>query len=73
MASLYLQRRRTQAFRALMLEAALRQTVVAAVGYATIDGEMVSYMAGEAAIRNGTAVLVGGLLVGTVLSQDTID
>lgn len=56
-----------------MLEIAFHRTVVAAVGYATIDGEMVSHMAGEAAIRNGTAVLIGELLVGTVLSSDTID
>jgi hypothetical protein len=56
-----------------MLEIALRQSVAAAIGYVTIDGELVSHMAGEAAIRNGTAVLIGGLLVGTVQSPDTID
>lgn len=73
MASLFLQRRRTQAFRVLMLEVAFHQTVAVAESYTTIDGEVVSYAAGEAAIRNGTAVLIGGLLVGAVRSQDAIE
>ena len=31
--------------------------------FETIDGQLVSYEEGEAALRSGTAVLVGGLLV----------
>jgi hypothetical protein len=70
MASLLLRRRRTLALQALILRIAKQQTVVAAPGFATIDGEMIPYNAGAAAIRNGTAVLVGGLLVGAVSWQD---
>lgn len=33
-------------------------------GFETIDGQFVSLEAGEAALRNGSAMLVGGLLVG---------
>ena len=31
--------------------------------FETIDGQLVSYEEGEAALRSGAAVLVGGLLV----------
>ena len=34
-----------------------------APGFETIDGQLVSYEEGEAALRSGAAVLVGGLLV----------
>jgi hypothetical protein len=34
------------------------------VGFDTIDGDFVSCEEGEAALRSGRAVLVGGLLVG---------
>ena len=34
------------------------------LGFDTIDGYRVSQQEGEAALRNGVAVLVGGLLVG---------
>jgi hypothetical protein len=70
MASLLLRRRRNFVLQALILRIAKQQTVVAAAGFATIDGEMIPYSAGAAAIRNGTAVLVGGLLVGAVPSHE---
>lgn len=33
-------------------------------GYATIDGDYISQAKGEEALRTGTAVLIGGFLVG---------
>ena len=55
--------------RYLLLEMAAHQhAATKLVDFQTIDGEMVSYVRGEQAIRSGTAVLIGGLLVGTVLS-----
>ena len=39
-------------------------TLEVALGYATIDGCYVSQEEGEAALRTGMALLVGGLLVG---------
>ncbi|GGE96407.1 hypothetical protein [Hymenobacter cavernae] len=51
----------------LLLEmAALHTATMMPADYQTIDGEMVSYSIGEAALRNGSAVLVGGLLVGVL-------
>ncbi|WBA40434.1 hypothetical protein [Hymenobacter canadensis] len=70
MASLLLKRRQGHALRYLLLEMATCQRAAAPfTGFQTIDGEMVSYVRGEQAIRSGTAVLIGGLLVGTVLPQ----
>ncbi|WBO83362.1 hypothetical protein [Hymenobacter yonginensis] len=70
MASLLLKRRQGHALRYLLLEMAARQRAATTLaGFQTIDGEMVSYVTGEQAIRSGTAVLIGGLLVGTVLPQ----
>lgn len=68
LASVFFNRRQGQAFRYLLLEVAARETVAStSAGFQTIDGELVSYGAGEQALRSGAAVLVGGLLVGTVL------
>lgn len=70
MASLLLKRRQGHALRCLLLEMAIRQRAASPLtGFQTIDGEIVSYAKGEQAIRSGTAVLIGGLLVGTVLPQ----
>lgn len=68
MASLLYKRRQGIALRALLLEMAARHQVgTAAAGFQALGGEMIPYLAGELAIRAGSAVLVGGLLVGTVL------
>lgn len=68
LAPIFFNRRQGQAFRYLLLEVAARETAASTLsGYLTIDGELVSYGAGEQALRTGAAVLVGGLLVGTVL------
>jgi predicted RecA/RadA family phage recombinase len=49
---------------------ATHQQAAAKLAYfQTIDGEMVPYITGAQAIRSGAAVLIGGLLVGTVLPQ----
>ena len=70
MASLLLKRRQGYALRYLLLEMATCQHAAAALaGFQTIDGEMVSYAAGERAIRTGAAVLVGGLLVGNTVPR----
>ena len=54
----------------LLLEMAARPRVASAIsGFQTIDGELVPFVPGELAIRSGAAVLVGGLLVGTVLLE----
>lgn len=45
--------------------ARLRDTTL---GFETIDGEFISREDGEAALRCGAAVIVGGLLVGFVSS-----
>ena len=67
MARLLLKRRPGIALRYLLLEMAARHaaTMVPA-DYQTICGEMVAYSIGEAALRSGSAVLVGGLLVGVL-------
>lgn len=68
MASLLLKRRQGYALRSLLLEMATCQRAATTLaGFQTIDGEMVSYVTGEQALRAGTAVLIGGLLVGTAL------
>ena len=72
MASLLLKRRQGHALRYLLLEMATRQHVASPMsGFQTIDGEIVPFVAGELALRSGNAVLIGGLLVGTVLSEST--
>jgi hypothetical protein len=72
MASLLLKRRQGHALRYLLLEMAAHQRVTAAMsGFQTIDGELVPFVTGELALRSGTAMLIGGLLVGTVLSEST--
>ncbi|MCC2546830.1 hypothetical protein LJY25_10275 [Hymenobacter sp. BT175] len=56
----------------LVLEmATLQKTVVLPVpeGFQTLDGEIVSYLVGAAALRNGTAMLVDGFLVGTIQAE----
>ena len=56
-----------------LLEVATRHAVaLGTMGFQMIDGEWVSYAAGQAALQSGTAVLVGGLLVGVVPPENTI-
>lgn len=70
MAPLFNQRWQGKSFPYLIQEIAARNNASATLaGFQTIDGELVSYVAGEYALRTGTAVLVGGLLVGTALSH----
>jgi hypothetical protein len=40
--------------------------------YKTVDGCCVPYAEGQAALRNGQAVLVGGLLVGSVKVTNSV-
>jgi len=64
---LLLKRRQGAALRYLLLEMAARRTAtMMPADYQTIYGEMVAYSIGEAALRSGSAVLVGGLLVGVL-------
>jgi len=70
MASLLLKRRQGHALRYLLLEmAAHHQAAPTMSGFQTIDGELVPFAVGELALRSGAAVLIGGLLVGTVLLE----
>lgn len=70
MASLLLKRRQGYALRYLLLEMATCQRAVKTLaGFQTIDGEVIPYDVGQQALRTGTAVLVGGLLVGTFLLE----
>lgn len=72
MASLLLKRRQGHALRYLLLEMATKQNVATTrSGFQTIDGEIVPFIAGELALRSGAAVMIGGLLVGTVLLEST--
>ncbi|HEX8350542.1 MAG TPA: hypothetical protein VF598_11310 [Hymenobacter sp.] len=67
MARLSLKRHQGFALRYLLLKMAARRTgATVFADYQTICGEMVSYSIGEAALRSGAAVLVGGLLVGVL-------
>ena len=55
------------ALQCFLLEIAARPSIATtAPGFEMIDGEWVSQAAGQAALLNGTAVLVGELLVGIV-------
>jgi len=72
MAPLLLKRRQEHALRYLLMEMAAYQNAAPTMsGFQTIDGELVPFTAGELALRSGTAVLIGGLLVGTVLLETT--
>jgi len=67
MHSFLTKRRQGYALQCFLLEIAARHAVaISSQGFQMIDGEWVSYAAGQAALHNGTAVLVGGLLVGVV-------
>ncbi len=72
MASLLLKRQQEHALRYLLSNKATQQSVTATIsGFQTIDGEIVPFTVGELALRSGAAVLIGGLLVGTVLLEST--
>jgi hypothetical protein len=67
MSRLLLKRRQGIALRYLLLEMASRhKATMTPADYQTICGEMVAYSIGEAALKNGSAVLIGGLLVGVL-------
>jgi hypothetical protein len=67
MRTFLIKRRQGYTLQCFLLELAARHTVaVVSQGFHMIDGEWVSYAAGQAALHSGTAVLVGGLLVGIV-------
>ncbi|WP_143436368.1 hypothetical protein [Hymenobacter crusticola] len=74
MSRLLLKRRQGIALRYLLLEMAARyKATMKPADYQTICGEMVAYSIGEAALKNGSAVLVGGLLVGVLPLPSEID
>ena len=59
--------RQALTLRCLLLEMAARHTAARLpADFQTICGEMIPYSIGEAALRSGAAVLVGGLLVGVL-------
>ncbi|TGE22054.1 hypothetical protein E5K00_17535 [Hymenobacter aquaticus] len=63
--SYLIKRRQESAFCYLVLEMAVYQTMrYGRHSFQTSDGELVSYTAGQAALRNGAAMLIGGVLVG---------
>lgn len=73
MASLLLKRRQGYALRDLLLEMDTYQKAAKTLAsFQTIDGEVIPYGAGQQALQAGTAVLVGGLLVGTVFLETEI-
>jgi hypothetical protein len=74
MASLPLPLKQGHALRHLLFELATCTHLAAVLpGFQTIDGEMVPHGAAEQALESGAAVLIGGLLVGTVSLSIEID
>ncbi|SHI65451.1 hypothetical protein SAMN02745146_1299 [Hymenobacter daecheongensis DSM 21074] len=68
---LSVKRRQGYALQYLVLEMAAYQAVAAStLGFQMIDGEWVSHAAGQAALHSGSAVLIGGLLVGVVAPEN---
>lgn len=73
MASLLLKRKQGYALRYLLLEMdTYQRTAKTLVSFQTIDGEVIPYGVGQHALQTGTAVLVGGLLVGTFFLDNEI-
>lgn len=69
-----LQRRQDYALQFLLLEIATRQALmVSSRGFQLIDGDWVSYTAGQAALHSGTALLVGDFLVGVAPSEGRVE
>lgn len=50
--------------------AAYQAVAASTLGFQMIDGEWVSHAAGQAALHSGSAVLIGGLLVGVVAPEN---
>ena len=70
MGSFIVKRRQGVALR-FLAQAAVRHAAMCEMpNYLTIDGEMVPYAVGAAALNNGSVVLVNGLLVGMLPSSD---
>ena len=64
---LVVHRRQEYALHYLLLEmAACQAALQSSRHFQTLDGELVTHAAGQRALRSGTALLIGGLLVGIV-------
>ncbi|MCB2407224.1 hypothetical protein [Hymenobacter lucidus] len=70
MSYLLVKRRQGYALHYLLLEMAARRATRQSAGcFQTLDGELISYPAGQVALRTGAAMLIGGLLVGIIPSE----
>jgi hypothetical protein len=73
MNSLLIKRPQGFTLQCFLLELAARHAIlIRSMGFHMIDGEWVSYEAGQAALHQGTAVLVGGLLVGVIAPENSL-